>query len=114
MTPGHAITGDPARQDNEPKSEAGRRLEDVPTPAPAIATQSIESDATVASVFAVLADPSQIPRWAPDFADAVVPVAEKTWRATSDTSTRSWLHRHHVVTDPARPQSRMPQGDHSR
>jgi hypothetical protein len=55
------------------------------TPSPArTETQSIESDGTLASVVAVLADPTHIPQWAPAFADAVTGDAGSGWRATKN------------------------------
>ncbi|MGH3095553.1 MAG: SRPBCC family protein [Streptosporangiales bacterium] len=47
-------------------------------------TQSIESDAPVAAVIAVLADPTRIPQWAPAFADRVADDADAGWQATKD------------------------------
>ena len=46
-------------------------------------TGSIETDAAVAEVLALLADPTALPRWAPDFADAVTRDGER-WRAVKD------------------------------
>ena len=45
-------------------------------------TQSIESVAEPAAVLAVLADPTRIPEWAPDFADAVTGSDQSGWLAT--------------------------------
>jgi hypothetical protein len=47
-------------------------------------TQSIESDATVAAVVALLADPTHIPEWAPAFADRVVGDDRSGWQAFKD------------------------------
>ncbi|MEO8828797.1 SRPBCC family protein [Lapillicoccus sp.] len=47
-------------------------------------TQSIESDAELAAVVALLAEPTRIPDWAPAFADAVTLDDGSRWRATKD------------------------------
>ena len=47
-------------------------------------TQSIESVADVAVVVALLADPTRIPEWAPDFADRVAGDARSGWQASKD------------------------------
>ena len=47
-------------------------------------TQSIETEATVASVVAVLTDPARIPQWAPAFADSVSRDPRAGWRAAKD------------------------------
>jgi len=47
-------------------------------------TQSIESDAAVAAVIALLADPARIPQWAPAFADSVSGNTRSGWQATKD------------------------------
>jgi hypothetical protein len=44
-------------------------------------TQSAETTATVAAVIGLLASPTNIPRWAPDFADRVAGDATSGWRA---------------------------------
>jgi len=45
-------------------------------------TRSISIEATPAAVFAFVADPRNLPRWAPAFADAVRPAGER-WIVTS-------------------------------
>lgn len=52
--------------------------------APRTETQSIETDAPVEAVVAVLADPTRLPRWAPAFADQVRTDGTSGWRATKD------------------------------
>ena len=47
-------------------------------------TQSIETDAPVEAVVAVLADPTRLPQWAPGFADQVRSDGESGWQATKD------------------------------
>lgn len=47
-------------------------------------TQSIESDADVGAVVALLADPTRIPTWAPAFADRVAGDTNSGWRASKD------------------------------
>ncbi len=47
-------------------------------------TQSVESEATVAAIVALLGDPTTIPRWAPAFADSVSGDARSGWQATKD------------------------------
>ena len=47
-------------------------------------TQSIESDAAVAAVVALTADPTHIPEWAPAFADRVVGDDRSGWQAFKD------------------------------
>lgn len=44
-------------------------------------TQSIESQADPGDIVALLADPTRIPDWAPDFADEVTGADESGWRA---------------------------------
>lgn len=48
------------------------------------ATQSIESDIDRLAVLEVLADPTRIPEWAPDFADTVTGGDQSGWRATKN------------------------------
>jgi hypothetical protein len=47
-------------------------------------TQSIEADAPVAAVVAILANPTRIPRWAPAFADEIRGDSASGWKATKD------------------------------
>jgi hypothetical protein len=47
-------------------------------------TQSIETEAVVAGVVALLADPTRIPEWAPAFADLVSGDPHSGWQATKD------------------------------
>lgn len=47
-------------------------------------TQSAETGAAVTSVVALLADPTQIPRWAPAFADSASGSAGAGWVAVKD------------------------------
>ncbi len=47
-------------------------------------TQSVESDAAVASVVAVLADPTRIPDWAPTFADSISGELSSGWQVIKD------------------------------
>lgn len=47
-------------------------------------TQSIETDAPVDAVVAVLADPTRLPQWAPAFVDQVRPDGKSGWQATKD------------------------------
>jgi len=46
--------------------------------------QSIETEAGVATVVALLADPTRIPEWAPAFADLVSGDPHSGWQATKD------------------------------
>jgi hypothetical protein len=48
------------------------------------ATQSIEVDAPVTAVVAILVDPTRIPQWAPAFADEVHGDSASGWQATKD------------------------------
>jgi len=47
-------------------------------------TQSVESEATVVAVVALLGDPTTIPRWAPAFADSVSGDSRSGWQAAKD------------------------------
>ena len=47
-------------------------------------TQSIEADAPVTSVMAILANPTRIPQWAPAFADEIRGDSTSGWKATKD------------------------------
>lgn len=47
-------------------------------------TQTVECDAAVEEVIALLADPRRIPEWAPAFADRVTGDARSGWRVTKD------------------------------
>ncbi|MDQ6837606.1 MAG: SRPBCC family protein [Actinomycetota bacterium] len=47
-------------------------------------TQSIESDAAVATVVGLLADPTHLLKWAPAFADSISGDTASGWRATKD------------------------------
>ncbi len=58
-------------------------MAEAPTPA-RTETQSIESDAAVATVVGLLADPMHIPQWAPAFADSISGDTASGWRAVKD------------------------------
>jgi hypothetical protein len=47
-------------------------------------TQSIETEAAVATVIELLADPTRIPEWAPAFADLVTGDPARGWKAAKD------------------------------
>ena len=50
-------------------------------------TRTIETEVGADAVFAVMADPTLLPRWAPDFADGVGGDAASGWRVTKDGSS---------------------------
>jgi hypothetical protein len=52
-------------------------------------TGSIESDASPDTVLEFLADPRNIPQWAPAFADNVEQNAQEEWQVTKDDSSFS-------------------------
>ncbi len=47
-------------------------------------TQSIETDAEPDTIFGLLADPRNIPAWAPAFASAITGDAQRGWQAVKD------------------------------
>jgi hypothetical protein len=52
-------------------------------------TQSIESDLDPDAIFAILVDPTNLPQWAPTFADQVERDAHNIWQISKDGSTFS-------------------------
>lgn len=51
---------------------------------PKTETRAVETLASVAAVFEVLADPRRIPQWAPAFADQIRPAEGSRWTAVKD------------------------------
>jgi hypothetical protein len=47
-------------------------------------TQSIETEAAIATVITLLADPTRLPEWAPAFADLVTGDPARGWQAAKD------------------------------
>jgi hypothetical protein len=50
-------------------------------------TQSIESDLDPEAIFVILTDPTNIPLWAPAFADKIDHDADNIWLASKDGTT---------------------------